>query len=278
MKFQPSRIVFPLLIVGAIVAFFWLKGGRMEHPEDVFSGYAEGELVYVAAPIGGELEELNVKRGDQAAKDAVLFTLERKKEEAQRTEAQEMLAESKTTLEKTTLDFNRAKSLRDKRVTSPEDYDTARQALLAAQHTSAARQHALEQADWQYAQKQQTAPEAGLVYDTYHRAGEWVAAGVPVLSLLPPEYMKVRFFVPETALGKIQPGTPVRIFMDGLKDPLPGKISYVSPKAEYTLPVIYSRENRSKLVFLVEAGLAPEQARLLHPGAPVEVHLDASER
>jgi HlyD family secretion protein len=273
MKLKPARVLFPVLFVGVVAAFFWLRGNRHQPEEDRFSGYGEGELVYVASPIGGELEELNVQRGDQVAKDAPLFTLERAEEKSGRSEAEEMLAESKTTLEKAILDFNRAKSLRDKKVTSPEDYDAARQTLLAAEHTSAARQRSLEQADWRFRQKQQFAPSAGLVYDTYHRSGEWVPAGTPVLSLLPPEYMKVRFFVPETMLGKIQPGTAVEIHMDGLDESLPGRVSFVSPQAEYTLPIIYSRENRGKLVFLVEASLEPEGARKLHPGAPVEVRL-----
>lgn len=273
MKKNPARIVIPLLLIGAVAAFFWLRGGRQQPPENVYSGYGEGEFVYIAAPIGGELQELNVQRGDQAVKDAVVFTLEREEEKAARSEAEESLAESKTTLEKASLDFNRAKSLRDKRVTSPEDYDAARQAVMAAQHNVAGRQRALDQADWRYTQKQQTAAAAGLVYDTYHRPGEWVPAGTPVLALLPPEYMRARFFVPETDLGKVQPGAALKIFMDGLKEPLPARVSFVSPQAEYTLPVIYSRENRHKLTFLVEASLAPEYARQLHPGAPLEVHL-----
>jgi HlyD family secretion protein len=85
--------------------------------------------------------------------------------------------------------------------------------------------------------------------------------------------MKVRFFVSESELGHVQIGTPLEIRMDGLDSPLSGKVSFVSPQAEYTLPIIYSRENRGKLLFLVEGSLAPEDARLLHPGAPIEVWL-----
>ena len=88
--------------------------------------------------------------------------------------------------------------------------------------------------------------------------------------------MKVRFFVPEGDLGKMQVGTPLEIRMDGLAGPLEGKVSFVSPQAEYTLPIIYSRENRGKLVYLVEASLGAEGARQLHPGAPVEVRLKSA--
>jgi HlyD family secretion protein len=264
----------PILVIAIVVAVaVYLNRSRPKPPEGIYSGYAEGELVYVSSPMGGELETLVVRRGDQAKKDGPLFTLERVEEGAARAEAEETLRESRTRLDKAKLDFDRARSLRDKRVTSPEDFDSAQQALLAAQHASAARQRGLEQADWRYAQKVQTAPAAGLVYDTYYRPGEWVPAGTPVLSLLPPEYMKARFFVPESDLGKFTPGAPVEIRMDGLPAPLAGRVSFVSPTAEYTLPIIYSRENRGKLVFLVEASLGPEDAARLHPGAPLEVHV-----
>lgn len=264
----------PLLVIAIVIAVaVYLNRSRPKPVEGVYSGYAEGELVYVSSPIGGEVQTLVVRRGDQAKKDGPLFTLEREEEGAARAEAEETLRESNTRLDKAKLDFERAKSLRDKRVTSPEDFDSAQQALLAAQHAAAARQRGLEQADWRYTQKEQTAPASGLVYDTYYRPGEWVPAGTPVLSLLPPEYMKARFFVPESDLGKFSPGTPVEIRMDGLAAPVTGKVSFVSPNAEYTLPIIYSRENRSKLVFLVEAALAPEDAARLHPGAPLEVHV-----
>lgn len=266
----------PLIVVVAIVAVIVVFTRAASHSPDregIYSGYGEGEFVYVSSPIGGEVQTLAVKRGDQTQKDALLFELDRVEEKAARAEAEESLRETRTRLDKAKLDFDRAKSLRDKRVTSPEDFDTAQQTLLGAQHAEAGRQRALEQADWRYTQKQQTAPISGLVYDTYYRPGEWVAAGTPVLSILPPEYMKVRFFVPEAELGKMQIGTAVDVHMDGLKTTLPAKVSFVSPQAEYTLPIIYSRENRGKLVFLVEASLEPEYAKQLHPGAPIEVRL-----
>ncbi|HEY5779217.1 MAG TPA: efflux RND transporter periplasmic adaptor subunit [Terrimicrobiaceae bacterium] len=261
----------------AVVAAVWFQLTRRDAAEPAFfSGYGEGELVYVSAPLAGKLERLAVRRGDQVEKAAFLFELEREEERAARAEAEETLRESRARLDKATMDYTRAKSLRDKRVIASEDYDTAQQALLTAQHAAAARQRGLEQADWRFAQKQQAAPASGLVYDTYFRPGEWVPAGTPVLSVLPPEYMKVRFFVPEGDLGKMQVGTPLEIRMDGLAGPLEGKVSFVSPQAEYTLPIIYSRENRGKLVYLVEASLGAEGARQLHPGAPVEVRLKSA--
>lgn len=129
----------------------------------------------------------------------------------------------------------------------------------------------LAQAKARLALKTGTAPAAGLVQDTFYREGEAVAAGSPVVSLLPPGNIKVRFFVPETIVAGLQIDDPVAISCDGCPAPVAARISYISPQAEYTPPVIYSRESRAKLVFLVEAQPAARDAGRLRPGQPVEV-------
>ncbi len=129
------------------------------------------------------------------------------------------------------------------------------------------------QARWDLDQKRLQAPADALVYDTLYRQGEWVSAGSPVVQLLPPGNIKIRFFVPEAMLARIQCGAPVRFMVDGRTDALAATITYVSPSAEYTPPVIYSNETRSKLVFMVEARPSPETAPSLHPGQPVSVSL-----
>ncbi|HEV3409112.1 MAG TPA: HlyD family efflux transporter periplasmic adaptor subunit, partial [Chthoniobacterales bacterium] len=101
--------------------------------------------------------------------------------------------------------------------------------------------------------------------------GEWVPAGRPIVALLPPENIKVRAFVPETRIGTLRVGGEARVSVDGVGNPYPGRISYISPRAEYTPPVIYSRESREKLVFMVELRFDPEIAARLHPGQPVDV-------
>jgi HlyD family secretion protein len=136
-----------------------------------------------------------------------------------------------------------------------------------------AAQAALAQAQWKLDQKSVRAPHAGLVFDTMYRSGEWVPAGSPVVRMLPPENVKVRFFVPETIVGALAPGRPVRVHCDGCSADVPAVLSFVSDQAEYTPPVIYSNETRAKLVFLVEARPQPADALKLHPGQPVEVVL-----
>jgi HlyD family secretion protein len=115
-----------------------------------------------------------------------------------------------------------------------------------------------------------------LVFDTLYREGEWVPAGRPVVVLLPPGNVKVRAFVPETRIGAVQPGDLVRIGIDGQTNPVAGTVSFISPRAEYTPPVIYSQETRSKLVFMIEAVFDRETSMRLNPGQPVDVYVGSN--
>jgi HlyD family secretion protein len=108
------------------------------------------------------------------------------------------------------------------------------------------------------------------VFEVMFRAGEWVNAGAPVVALLPPEALKVRFFVPEPALARAAVGSEVALACDGCAAGLRARIRWVSPQAEYTPPVIYSNASRSKLVFAVEA-TPLAAANALKPGQPVDV-------
>ena len=145
--------------------------------------------------------------------------------------------------------------------------------IRAAAADVAAAREALAQAEWRLAQKSLRAPQAGTVTDTLYQQGEWVPAGSPVVSVLPPQNIKVRFFVAESVLGSIRLGQTVSVSCDGCSSPVSAPITYIAPQAEYTPPVIYSRENRTKLVFMIEARPAAADATRLHPGQPVGVRL-----
>jgi HlyD family secretion protein len=194
-------------------------------------------------------------------------------------------------------DLARLTQLHDERVLADGDFDRARlgheanqkavaeleaqfatgqlgaraDAEAAAEAEVAAAQAAADRAAWSVAQKTLTAPRAALVYDTLYLEGEFVPAALPVVTLLPPENIKVRFFVPEADYAALKAGEPVRVTLTGRAEPLIARIAYLSPQPEYTPPVLYNRENRAKLVFMVEAALAPADARDLHPGQPVDV-------
>jgi HlyD family secretion protein len=137
----------------------------------------------------------------------------------------------------------------------------------AAEGDVEAAKAALAQAAWRQEQKSVAAPVAGLVHDTYFVEGEWVPAGRPVASLLPPANVKVRFYVPESSLSGLAISKPVEVRCDGCTAAR-ATISFISSQAEYTPPVLYSKESRHKLVFLVEARLENSPLR---PGQPVDV-------
>jgi HlyD family secretion protein len=145
--------------------------------------------------------------------------------------------------------------------------------IRAAQADADAARQALAQSDWRLSQRAIAAPQSGRVNDTYYVIGDFVPAGSPIVSLLPPANVKVRFYAPETVLGRLRPGQAVSFACDGCGAPITATISFISDHAEFTPPVIYSKENRAKLVFLVEAKLAPDVAAGLNPGQPVDVTL-----
>jgi HlyD family secretion protein len=143
--------------------------------------------------------------------------------------------------------------------------------IEAQRATAAAARAALAMAEWRLAQRTVAAPVAGRIADVLARPGEMMAAGAPVVSLLPPGNIFVRFFVAEIALAGLHLGEPVAFGCDGCPPDLKGTVSFISPKAEYTPPVIYSESTRAKLVYLIEARPPPDQAVLINPGQPIDV-------
>jgi HlyD family secretion protein len=142
----------------------------------------------------------------------------------------------------------------------------------AASALSDAARSALAQTAWREQQKQQRAPVAALVADTYYQPGEWVNAGQPVVALLAPGAVRARFFVPEAELGALALGQSVELRCDGCAAPVAARIDFIASRAEYTPPVIYSNAQRARLVFMVEARpVAKEDAERLKPGQPLDV-------
>lgn len=143
--------------------------------------------------------------------------------------------------------------------------------IKAAEAQVEAARAALGQADWRLAKRIGFAAEGGIVTDTSFRIGETVGAGAPVVSILPATAVKVRLFLPQAVVGGLAVGRPVLLQWDGA-GAVKGRITYIAPQAEFTPPVLYTRGNREKLVFLVEAATDVPDARL-HPGQNVDVSL-----
>ena len=125
-------------------------------------------------------------------------------------------------------------------------------AIRAAEADIAAAKASLAQAQWKLDQKKRVAPADAFVFDTIYRAGEYVKEGQPVVSLLPPANIRVRFFVPEPVLSSLPLGKTVTVSDKGMQ-PVAAHISYIAPQAEYSPPELYNRANREKLLFMLEA-------------------------
>lgn len=259
-----------------LALFTALLAGCGKDSTGTFQGYIEGEFVYVASPLGGALAQLAVARGDVAARGQLLFVLERESEAATFAQAGKNLAQAQASLRLAESIFKRRSELRDSPagVVSQEELDTTRSQRDADAAQVAAMQAALDKAKWAFDQKQQTAPAAGKIQDTLYRQGEFVAAGNPVVVLLPPENLKVRFFVPQETLPRVKVGENVSVHCDGAAREFKAVVNYISAQAEYTPPVIYSRESRAAIVFMIEAKISPDDAPDVRPGQPVDVRLN----
>jgi HlyD family secretion protein len=263
---------------------------------------ARGAPVAAATPLF-QLDRASEQPGrdDAAARlasaEAKLADLRKGKRPSELASIEAQLAQAQAMLELAEAELNRRERLVASNVASREAVDQARaayqrdkarvaelQAELKTAHLGAradeiqaaeaevtAARAQLAQAEWRLDQMSQAAPQAGVVVDTLYRPGEWVEAGAPIVSLLPPENVKVRFFVPEPWLGAIAIGDEVNVSCDACAPGLTAVISYIAPDAEYTPPVIYSRKMRAKLVYLVEA--KPRRPSALRPGQPVDVTL-----
>ena len=208
------------------------------------------------------------------------------------------LARARAALELTVKEKERQEGLAQKGATAVQELDRARAAFevernrvaqLEAELTTAklgqredqvaaaeanvmATQAALAKAEWDLAQMKQSARQAGVVFDVLFRPGEWVPAGKPVVALLPPGHIKVRAFVPQAEVSKIQLGDAAVVSIDGVGD-VSGKVSFISPKVEFTPPVIFGREARGKLSVMIEIAFEPDTAARLHPGQPADVRV-----
>jgi len=294
-----------------------------DKPPTSWSGYAEGDYVYISAPLAGRLDTLAVQAGQTVAQGATLFALDAENEQAAQQEASArlvsaqslsanldqgkrreevaithaQLAQARATETLAQSDLHRQQQLLTQGFVSKARVDDATTQLAQAMarvaelnaaldvaqlparsdERSAQRANALaasevlHQSIWRTRQKQQSAPAAALVAEVFYQPGEWVGAGQPVVSLLPPGNLKARFFVPESDLASVHPGQLVTLACDGCGTPIGAQISRVATQPEYTPPVIYSNAQRSKLVFMVEAKPSAQDSPRLKPGQPLDV-------
>jgi HlyD family secretion protein len=265
------KIAAAVLVAGLLAAC-----GDADEPAR-FLGYVEGDFLLIGADESGRIESLAVRQGDSVDKGATLFALEATRERAALEAAQARYQQSQTALRLARVELERALELFRQSVVARSRVDDAQSTFDSNVAAVTAARADVGDARTQLARREVASPDAGSIEQVYFRPGEIVMAGRPVVSLLPPGNVKVRFYVPEPARPAMRIGATVAVSCDGCAAGLTAVISFVAREAEYAPPVIFSSEERAKLVFLVEAR-PDDAARTIPVGQPVTVALrDAGE-
>ena len=269
-----------------IVTLAVLSAACSREPSSVMQGYGEADYIYLASQEPGVLGELYVREGDAVEAGARVFTLDpqRLSLNAQSANAQAAAASSavRTAQAQATLAqanyarglelFNRGFYPRARLDSDRAARDAANAQLAQARREAGAVSASSGLARRRVSDLDGAAPSAGTIEQIYLRPGEVVMAGQPIAALLSPENMKVRFFAPEALLAQLRVGARVTVNCDGCDAPQTATISFVAREPQFTPPVIYSLDQREKLVFLVEARL--DAAGPIRPGMPVDVRLN----
>jgi HlyD family secretion protein len=225
--------------------------------DHVLQGWVEAELIFVSPDEQGRVETLKVREGDRVQKGDVLFTVDDDLQKAD-------VVVRNTAVVNAQQSFDRAKELLKAAAGTQKTFDDAEASLRQAKAN-------LEWSQTRLARRNAFSPGEATVEQIYYRPGETVPAGRPVVALLPPANLKLRFFAPQAVLPEIKYGQTVGVSCDGCEKGLTAKVSFIARSAEFTPPVIYSQEERAKLVFLIEA--RPEHPEKFRVGQPVTVTL-----
>jgi HlyD family secretion protein len=245
-----------IAIMFALVQVLALAGCEQAR-EPLFQGWVEADLIFVAPDEVGRVDSLSVQEGDQVMAGAPLFSIDADLQKADLQMQQAALTNAQQA-------YARAKELMKTNAGTVKALEDAEAALRTAQARLNSSQTRLDR-------RKVASPVTGSVEQIYFRVGEMAPAGKPVVALLPPGNLKVRFFVGEAALPQIKLGDAVKVRCDGCAGDLTAKVSFIARSSEFTPPVIYSQEERGKLVFMVEA--RPQRPELLRVGQPVSVAL-----
>jgi len=266
-----------------VLIFVMFLAGCAHKTDHRWLGYAEGDYIYVSAPQAGWIVNLYVKRGEQVKPGEKLFNLDDTYQVAMLNQAKAQIAEAKSqvsqahaNLKLTREELKRAQALLPIGGASRRDYDLAEtkyETALAQVAQFTANQNvaraAFSAAQYQLSQREVVSRTNGTVQDIYFRKGEYAPAMTPVIEVLPPVNIYVRFFVPERDFARLHLGKNVLISCDACAKAIKARITFIAKREEFTPPVIFSQESREKLVFEAEAR-APGGLKL-NPGQPVDV-------
>lgn len=260
-----------LLLLSLFCLFFFTACGRSQP----LPGYIEGEYTYISSGVGGALIQLSTMRGKQVKQGDLLYLLDPEPDLGYLNAAKSRLLELEVQLGLSNIQFERQAALYQEHAVSRVAFDEALADYQTKQNQILELKANIVVAEWATNQKTMRAPVSGEVFDTFYRLGERVTANNPVLAILAPENIHVLFYIPEPRLSQIRIGQTIAFGCDGCHGKTRAKITYISPEAEYTPPVIYSKDSRAILVYLVRADMPPLKAVHFHPGQPVDIYLHA---
>jgi HlyD family secretion protein len=239
------------------IAFALSLTGCEPNNDPAFQGWIEADLIFVSPHEVGRVQTLPVREGDQVETGAPLFAVD---DDLQKADLQMQEAALKNAQQA----YDRARDLFKTQAGTQKNLEDTEATLRTAQARLISSQTRLDR-------RKVASPVGGSVEQIYFRVGEMVPAGKPVVALLPPDNLKVRFFVDEATLPHIKLGNTVKVTCDGCAADLTASVSFMSRSSEFTPPVIYSTEERAKLVFMIEA--RPQHPDRLRVGQPVSVAL-----
>ncbi|OGV46490.1 MAG: hemolysin D [Legionellales bacterium RIFCSPHIGHO2_12_FULL_42_9] len=252
-----------------------------------YNGYIDADLTYLSSDFSGRLTNLFVRRGESVQKNQLLFKLEQTSEHfgvaISRFTKKNRLAQRKEILDQINYDeinYRRTLKIRKANAASQNDLDVAKRELDVLKNQLAAIDFQIKSSRvdtknkrWQIRRKENSAPDLGIIFDTYFTQDEYVEAGQPVLSLITKNNIKVVFFAPEKDLSTITLNQKVKLSSDSTLELATGHINYIANVAQYTPPIIYSREAREELVFRIEARLDNPNLNQVHLGQPISLEL-----
>ncbi len=265
------------------------------------SGTLEATEILISSKATGTVTALLVKEGDSLAVNQGIAVVDTEKIFLQKQQLQAGLAELELNLENANRaivlardhfeniekKYKRIKVLFDAQSATQQDFDdvmTAYQAakiqyenagtnpkILSAKREQLKAQFAL--IDSQLADAKISTPIAGTVIEKYIEQGEVVHAGSPIVSIADLNNLWIKIYLKENELGKFKLNAAAEIRISSYPDRIfPGRVAWISPKAEFTPKMVQTKEARSDLVYAVKIETKNPEG-ILKIGMPADVEI-----
>ena len=223
------------------------------------TGYVEGNFQMLSSLESSRIEKIFVKKGDRVKKDQALVELNS-------TDLDIALEKARATFELSTLTKSRTLYLEKDGAVAKSEFDNAQTTYTTAKSD-------LDLLKWRKEQRTIRAPKDGFIQDVIRDIGETCSSDLPAIYFLPNDALKGRFFVGQDFISSIKIGQKVKGFLDEKSKPFMMTIDFISDRTEFTPPIIYTRDLRGSLVYMIEASL-DQPFELLKAGQPLDVEIE----